>query len=66
MYIRFTLQSDGPEDQIVPKWVEYVTHVSHLLTTFNSSGNFYIYVAKVKEYYSNTEFIKVGLSILVR
>ena len=26
-----------------PSWVESITHVSHLLTTFNSSINFYIY-----------------------
>ena len=26
-----------------PSWVESITHVSHFLTTFNSSINFYIY-----------------------
>jgi len=31
---------------IWPAWVEYVTCLSHLLTTFNSSVNFYIYMFK--------------------
>ena len=29
-----------------PPWVESVTHISHFLTTFNSSVNFYIYIFK--------------------
>ena len=29
-----------------PKWIEYLTNISHLATTFNSSVNFYIYIAK--------------------
>ncbi|XP_040579725.1 FMRFamide receptor [Lepeophtheirus salmonis] len=29
-----------------PHWIETITNVSHLLTTFNSSVNFYIYFAK--------------------
>ena len=33
-----------------PVWVEYLTHVSHLSTAFNSSANFYIYVAKVSSH----------------
>lgn len=35
------------KDQIVwPDWVSSVTEISHLLTVFNSSVNFYIYQAK--------------------
>ena len=33
---------------IWPIWVEYLTHTSHLLTTFSCSANFYIYLIKVK------------------
>jgi hypothetical protein len=29
-----------------PNWVGYVTHLSHLLTVFNSSANFFIYLLK--------------------
>lgn len=29
-----------------PPWVEIITNVSHLMTVFNSSVNFYIYLAK--------------------
>jgi len=29
-----------------PTWVEAVTHISHFLTTFNSSVNFYVYCFK--------------------
>jgi len=29
-----------------PEWIELVTHISHLMTVFNSSVNFYIYFAK--------------------
>ena len=29
-----------------PLWVEYLTNISHLTTTINSSVNFYIYIAK--------------------
>ena len=29
-----------------PPWIELVTHISHLMTVFNSSVNFYIYFAK--------------------
>ena len=29
-----------------PTWVEIMTNISHLLTCFNSSVNFYIYLAK--------------------
>ena len=32
---------------IWPIWVEYLTHTSHLLTTFSCSVNFYIYLLKV-------------------
>jgi hypothetical protein len=29
-----------------PSWVQYVTHLSHLFTVFNSSVNFFIYLLK--------------------
>ena len=29
-----------------PTWIESLTHISHFLTTFNSSVNFYIYCFK--------------------
>ena len=29
-----------------PPWVESVTHISHFLTTLNSSVNFYVYCFK--------------------
>ena len=29
-----------------PAWVDYTTNISHLATVFNSSINFYIYIAK--------------------
>ena len=33
-----------------PVWVDYLTNISHLTTTINSSVNFYIYVAKYSNY----------------
>ena len=36
----------GSGEIVWPSWIETVTHFSHLLTTFNSSVNFYIYFAK--------------------
>ena len=35
------------EVMLWPAWVEYLTHTSHLLITFNCSVNFYIYLIKV-------------------
>jgi len=37
-----------------PKWVEYMTNLSHLTTTLNSSVNFYIYMMKHRNRNSNT------------
>ena len=36
-------------DFLWPNWVEILTNISHTATTFNSSANFFIYVAKVTE-----------------
>merc|ERR1712107_197322 len=33
-------------DPMWPRWIEIITHVSHVATTFNSSANFFIYLAK--------------------
>merc|ERR1712038_1816820 len=41
------------DDEILtesPSWLEYMTCLSHLLTTLNSSLNFYIYSLKQKEF----------------
>ncbi len=40
------LQHDAGRPIVWPEWVEILTNVSHLMTTFNSSVNFYIYLAK--------------------
>ena len=47
-YATFHLQVDlRSSDGITwPDWIEVLTNVSHLMTTFNSSVNFYIYFAK--------------------
>jgi hypothetical protein len=34
------------EDLVWPPWVQYTTHLSHLLTVINASVNFYIYFLK--------------------
>ena len=39
--------NEWTQEVLWPPWVEYVTCLSHLLTTFNSSVNFYIYMFKV-------------------
>jgi hypothetical protein len=41
----FCFQVDTGEIQW-PTWIETLTNISHLLTAFNSSVNFYIYLAK--------------------
>lgn len=41
------IQVENNEEEVPwPVWVEYVTCLSHALTTFNSSVNFYIYIFK--------------------
>jgi len=41
------IQVENDEEEVPwPVWVEYVTCISHALTTFNSSVNFYIYMFK--------------------
>ena len=42
---------NNQEDVPWPPWVEYVTCLSHALTTFNSSVNFYIYIFKVSTFW---------------
>jgi len=42
----YELLQVGSGEIVWPSWIETVTHFSHLLTTFNSSVNFYIYFAK--------------------
>ncbi len=38
-----------------PNWIGYVTHLSHLLTVFNSSANFFIYLLKHPSFFANKQ-----------
>jgi len=40
---------DNPQELVWPAWLNYVTCLSHLLTTFNCSVNFFIYYFKHKK-----------------
>jgi len=46
-----------------PGWLNYITCISHLLTTFNSSVNFYIYSFKHKGRRGSEEFVTAQTQI---
>ena len=46
MMILFDISQPSSEVMMWPTWVDYTTNISHLATVFNSSINFYIYLAK--------------------
>ena len=43
---KFTSPFGVKGELVWPNWIGYVTHLSHLLTVFNSSANFFIYLLK--------------------